>query len=229
MKNLLFIPCYNDNENCEKIINEIHKLSNINFDILIINDGSKNEIKLKSKFLKIILINLQNNFGIGHCMKMAIKFAIKNNYNNFCRIDSDGEHDPSYIQKILLGLNKKDFIICERKISDKQNFFKTFAKKLLNITINNIFNLKFSDYNCGMMGLNLNSMKALSNTNLINYPEPQIIIELCGRKLDYNKITINQRKRNYGASSMNLFRGLDFVLITFFFILNYIMNKKKND
>ena len=228
MKNLLFIPCYNDNKNCEQILNEIHKLSNVNFDILIINDGSQNQIKFKSKSLKLIFINLKNNFGIGHCMKMAIVFAIKNNYKKICRIDSDGEHDPSYIETIFYKLNKKDFIIGERNIYYKQKFFKTLSKKVLNIIINKIFNLKFNDYNCGMMGLNLNSMQIISRTNLINYPEPQIIIELCGRKLDYEKININQRKRYYGDSSIHFFRGLDFILVTFFFILNYIMNKKND-
>ena len=87
MKNLLFIPCYNDTKNCEKVLNEIYKLNDYNFDILIINDGSENILEFKSKFLKIIIINLKNNFGIGHCMRMAINFAIKNNYENICRIE----------------------------------------------------------------------------------------------------------------------------------------------
>ena len=69
-------------------------------------------------------------------------------------------------------------------------------------------------------------MQIISKTSLINYPEPQIIIELCARKIDYEKIRIKQRKRYYGDSSINFFRGFDFILVTFFFILNYIMNRK---
>ena len=228
MKNLLFIPCYNDYKNCEKILNEIDKLKDKNFDILIINDGSNEKIKFQSKFHKLVLINLKNNFGVGHCMRMAVKFALKNNYEKICRIDSDGEHNPIYINTIFNKLDIKDFIIGERDITYKQNFFKIYSKKLLNIIINKILHLKLNDYNCGMMGLNTNAMQIISNINLINYPEPQIIIELCARKIDYENITIKQRKRYYGDSSVNFFRGFDFILVTFFFIMNYIMNRKND-
>ena len=226
MKNLLFIPCYNDSKNCEKVLNEIYKLNNLNYDILIINDGSKNILKFKTKFLKIYIINLKNNFGIGHCMRLAINFAIKNNYENICRIDSDGEHNPMYLEIIFSTLKYKDFVIGQRNIFYKENFFKLFSKKILNFFINKLFKLKFKDYNCGMMGLNLQSMKILSKSTLINYPEPQIIIELCAKKLTHQTVNINQRRRYYGDSSLNFFKGLDFILVTFLYILNYIMNKK---
>ena len=197
MKNLLFIPCYNDSKNCEKVLNEIYKLNNLNYDILIINDGSKNILKFKTKFLKIYIINLKNNFGIGHCMRLAINFAIKNNYENICRIDSDGEHNPTYLEIIFSKLKHKDFVIGQRNIFYKENFLKFFSKKILNFFINKLFKLNFKDYNCGMMGLNLQSMKILSKSTLINYPEPQIIIELCAKKLTHQTVNINQRRRYY--------------------------------
>ena len=226
MKNLLFIPCYNDTKNCEKVLNEIYKLNDYNFDILIINDGSENILEFKSKFLKIIIINLKNNFGIGHCMRMAINFAIKNNYENICRIDSDGEHNPIYLENIFSKLNNKDFVIGQRNISHKEKIFKAFSKKILILMINKLFNLNFSDYNCGMMGLNLKSMRLISGHKFINYPEPQIIIELCSKSIDYEIVKMHQRKRYYGYSSINFFKGLDFMLVTVLFIFNYIMNKK---
>ena len=225
MKNLLFIPCFNDIKNCKEIISEIESRKYNDFDILIVNDGSKNFLKLKSKSRKIIIVNLRNNFGIGHCMRMAIKFAITNNYKNFCRIDSDGEHNPSYIENIFDRLKKNDFIIGERDIYYKEKIFKILSKKLLNFTINKFFRLKLNDYNCGMMGLNSKAMKIISKSALINYPEPQIIVELCTRNLNFEKIIINQRKRYYGKSSIDFFRGIDFLLVTLVFILNYIMNR----
>ena len=216
MKNLLFIPCYNDSENLKKILKEIDNLNELNFDILIINDGSEKEIKLKSNMIKLVIINLKNNFGIGHCLKLAIEFAMKNNYKKICRIDSDGEHDPLYIKSVLKKLDNNDFIIGERSINYKENIIKIFSKKILKFLINKFFKLRFTDFNCGMMGFNYKSMKIISSINLINYPEPQIIIELCNRNLDYEIVHIKQRKRYFGNSSINFFRGVDFFLVTFF-------------
>ena len=110
----LYIPVYNGEKTIKRAINSILNQSLKPKDILIINDGSQDSLKFKSNSLKIMVINLNNNFGVGHCMKMAINYAIQNNYKKFCRIDSDGEHDPTYIDKILYSLDDKDFIIGER-------------------------------------------------------------------------------------------------------------------
>jgi len=225
LKNLLFIPCYNDEKNCSKLLLEIEKLKKKNFDVLIINDGSKKFLNFKSKFIKITIINLQNNFGIGHCIKMAIKYALKNGYSKFCRIDSDGEHNPFYIKDIFNKLSKKNFLIGQRNIFYREQTLKFLSKRFLNLCINSIFNLKLNDFNCGMMGFDIKAMKIISKQRLINYPEPQLIIDLCNKKLDYDLININQRKRFYGNSSIHFFRGIDFMLVTIIFIFHYLINK----
>jgi hypothetical protein len=75
-----------------------------------------------------------------------------------------------------------------------------------------------------MMGLKVNAMKKIKNDYFINYPEPQIILKLLKKKLKYSIIRINQRKRLSGNSSINFFGGLDFFLITLFFVLNRVLN-----
>ena len=228
MKNLLFIPCFNDIKNCEKVLFEIHDVCKNNFDILVINDGSKGKLNFNSNIFNLKIINLKNNYGVGFSIKMAINYALVNNYKKFCRIDSDGEHDPKYIEDFFKELDNIDFAIGNRKISYKERILKTTSKKTINYLINKLFNLNFEDYNCGMMGLSQSSMEAIKKNYLISYPEPQIIMELCNKKFTYSVIQIYQRKRYHGDSSINFFRGVDFILVTFFFILNYILNKNND-
>ena len=225
MKNLIFIPCYNDQKSLRKLLIEIENYYKNSFDILIVNDGSDRELHFSKKNQNLKIINLKYNYGIGFCLKLAINYALKNNYKKFCRIDSDGEHHPKYIKNIFKMLDVNDFIIGNRKILIKQNYFKIVSKKLINFIINTLFNLKVDDYNCGMMGLRVNAMKRIKNDYFINYPEPQIILKLLKKKLKYSIIKINQRKRYGGNSSINFFGGLDFFLITLFFVLNRILNK----
>ena len=224
MKNLLFIPCYNDESSLRKLLIEIGNLYQSSFDILIINDGSDQELYFSKKNKSLKIINLKHNYGIGFCLKFAINYALKNNYKKFCRIDSDGEHHPKYIKDIFKMLDLNDFILGDRKILFKQNYFKIASKKMINFIINKPFDLKIDDYNCGMMGLKVNAMKKIKNDYFINYPEPQIILKLLKKKLKYSIIRINQRKRFSGNSSINFFGGLDFFLITLFFVLNRILN-----
>ncbi len=225
MKNLLFIPCFNDIKNCKEIISEIESSKYNDFDILIVNDGSKEKFIYSSEKFKIIILNLKNNYGIGFGIKLAINFALQNNYESLCRIDSDGEHDPKYIENFFLKLNNNDFIVGVRKINHKENVLKLISKKIIVSMINKNFKLNLDDYNCGMMSMNILSMKSIRNEHFINYPEPQIILKLSQNKLSYSIINIIQRKRISGISSLNLMGGLDFFLVTLTFILNRILNK----
>ena len=59
---------------------------------------------------------------------MAINFAINNNYQKLCRIDSDGEHNPMYINNVFSKLNNKDFI-GQRNISHKEKIFRHSQRK----------------------------------------------------------------------------------------------------
>lgn len=228
MKNLLFIPCYNDTKNLRKLLIEINLIYKSKFDILVMNDGSVEEVLLIKKNKNIKIINLKYNYGIGFCLKFAIKYALENNYKKFCRIDSDGEHHPKYVGEIYKMLNINDFVIGNRKILFKQNYFKISSKRLINFIINKPFKLNIEDYNCGMMGLGVSAMKKIKNDYFINYPEPQIILKLLKENLKYSILTIKQRKRYSGSSSINFIKGLDFFLITLFFVLNRILNSSND-
>ncbi len=228
MNKLLFIPCYNDLDCLKKLLNEIDESYSSDFDILVINDGSKQKFFYSLKKINLKIINLKNNFGVGFCLKFAINYAIKNNYSKFCRIDSDGEHNPKYIKQFFSSLDDSDFIFGKRIILYNENFLKILSKKFINFIINNLFHFKFQDYNCGMMGFNSKIMRQIQNQYFINYPEPQIILKLCKKKIKFSIIEIEQRIRITGNSSISLLRGLDFILVTLFFIINNILNKNND-
>ena len=111
-----------------EILNEIDNLQDKNFDILIINDGSNEISEFQSKFHKLILINLKNNFGIGHCMRMAIQFALKNNYKKFAGLIQMESITQPILTQYLINLIIKNFIVGQREIIYKQNFLKYILK-----------------------------------------------------------------------------------------------------
>ena len=210
-------------------MDKIDKIYSSNlFDLLIINDGSKNKIylkKIKSKF-KIDVINLKKNYGVGFCTKLALNYAHSLNYTKLCRIDADGEHDPFFIKEIFFNLKKKDFVFCKRLIKEKQNLFKYISKSIIMYLINNMFNYKVQDYNCGMMGFGKKAIQIFKNNNFLKYPEPEIILNVLSSKLKYFVIPITQLQRLQGKSSINFIKGLDYFLTVIFLIINYKLNKK---
>ena len=56
------------------------------------------------------------------------------------------------------------------------------------------------------------------------YGNLKIIIRLIKSSYKFSIIKLVQRRRFSGSSSINFFGGLDFFLITLFFLLNHILN-----
>ena len=86
----VLIPCYNEKNTIEEIVNRINNLENLNLEIIIIddnsNDGTKEILqdKIKNKVSQIIFND--RNHGKGYCIKKGIESAKgDSNFNPRCR------------------------------------------------------------------------------------------------------------------------------------------------
>ena len=95
-KVLVVIPAYNEEENIQTVVNEVRK-TNPMVDIVVINDGSKDETLQKAKLTKAKIIDLPNNLGIGGAVQTGMLYANKNDYDIAIQLDADGQHNPIYI------------------------------------------------------------------------------------------------------------------------------------
>ena len=116
------IPCYNGEKfishNIKKIIRETKKLK-IDYELIIINDGSKDNTtfkvnKLKKFFKKIKFINLQKNYGKSFSVRKGLAIS---KFNHVILIDADLPYFP-YISNIVNELKKNiDLAMVDRNDS----------------------------------------------------------------------------------------------------------------
>ena len=109
----IFLPCYNEEENIDRIpdelVNVVEKFIK-SYEILIVDDGSKdnsiNEIKkLQKKYKKIRLIRHKRNLGLGKAIRTGIKFA---KGDLMVMLDCDFTFHPEQIKGLLDKFNKAD-------------------------------------------------------------------------------------------------------------------------
>ena len=118
MKNFLILtPVYNDWENLNKLLKNINnhaEENNFEFEILVINDCSKLNIKIDFKKTKNIvsldILNLSKNIGSQRAIAIGLEYLFDNKKNNnltdIIIIDSDGQ-DSHEILKNLIDLKIK--------------------------------------------------------------------------------------------------------------------------
>lgn len=134
-KILLIIPAYNEEDNILRIYNSIKKFNKKNktkYDVIVINDCSKDKTGEILDKEKIPHIDLIHNLGIGGAVQTGYKYAYYHNYDIAVQFDGDGQHDIRYVEKIIKPIieGKADMVIGSRFVKKINTFKSTFARRI---------------------------------------------------------------------------------------------------
>lgn len=151
MKTLsIVIPCYNEEDNIEKIMAKVRKLSFKEFgykkEVLVVNDGSSDGTgKILKKMKSIKLIEHPKNKGKG----AAIQTGIKKSVGDVIIIqDADLEYDPGQIADLLSEIvNGEDIVYGSRFKGTFKNmsFPNLMGNKFLSFMTRLLFTTSISD------------------------------------------------------------------------------------
>lgn len=233
---LLIIPAFNEVKNLPKLLNNINStkfIENIKVDILIVNDFSTDNTGLLLETLdNIKFINLPCNLGIGGAVQTGYKYAKKYNYDYAIQIDGDGQHNPKFINDLLIEIKKgKNFVIGSRFIENKGfqsskvrrmgiNFFEYFIKILTG--------RKITDATSGFRIADKSVISLFANKYPYDFPEPETIIELLTLGLEISEIPVEMNEREHGVSSINISKSIYYMIkVTLAIIFSRIIHKKE--
>jgi dolichol-phosphate mannosyltransferase len=144
----IVIPAFNEEGNlCEirKKINDVFtSLQNYSYEIIFINDGSRDNTQitiedLAIKFSEVKFIEFSRNFGHQNAVKAGMDNA---DGNAVITMDADLQHPPELIPELINKWEQGyDVVYTIRKYSDKISFFKRVTSSLFYS-----FLLKISDF-----------------------------------------------------------------------------------
>jgi glycosyltransferase involved in cell wall biosynthesis len=149
----VFLPAYNEESNIQKTILDVEKVLKAltdTYEILVINDGSKDKtgevVKMLSKNnKKIRLVNHARNRGYGAAIKSGL-YAVR--YPWVVQMDSDGQFDFAQITKFLAKKNKADLVVGYR-LHRTDSPYRRFMARILWLADFILFGLNVRDVDCG--------------------------------------------------------------------------------
>lgn len=109
---LIIMPAWNEEEAIGNTIREVRRV--VSHDVLVVDDGSKDETAKVAREAGAIVLRLPFNLGVGGAMRTGFKYAIRHGYKAAIQVDSDGQHDPLDIDRVLAGLETADISIGAR-------------------------------------------------------------------------------------------------------------------
>jgi dolichol-phosphate mannosyltransferase len=228
----IIVPVYNEEMSIEKVIRDWSKvLPEVEFDLIIVNDGSIDKTSLviskqKEKIKNLILINKINQ-GHGKAICDGYEFALKNNYNYIFQTDSDDQFFSSDFKKLWDTKNNENYdIVLGNRYKRNDPFLRLFLSKVVLHTLLKIFfKKKIIDPNIPFRLINSNFLKDFFKLNPKQFIAPNIIMTLHAKKILF--IDVKHVKRSYGEISWSLKKLFKFGFILLKDLINYYFNLKK--
>lgn len=162
----LFFPAYNEEavlaDTVTKAIAVLQKLSLRQFEVIIVNDGSRDNTaaiadQLASKYPFVKVVHHQENRGYGGALKSG--FAASR-YEWIAFSDSDGQFDFSEIQNFLPYTDQYDAIIGYR-INRQDHLVRKLNAQLWGLAMKKILNIKVKDLDCAFKLLRSSTIKSI--------------------------------------------------------------------
>ena len=213
---LIIIPAYNEQENIEKVVDNI--IENYpQYDYIVINDGSKDRTREICRQRKYQYINLSINLGIGGAVQTGYRYARDKGYDIAVQIDGDGQHDIAFVEQMLLVLeNDEADIVIGSRFLKKEGFQSSCMRRIGINLLSGLIRLctgkKVKDVTSGFRAVNRRFIDIYADNYPTDYPEPEAIVEAVmhgGRIYEY---PVSMKAREKGNSSINTIKSIYYMI-----------------
>ena len=217
MKKIIIIPCYNEFENINFILDKINECK-INNLIVVIVDDSKISFKKKIKFysFKIIYLHRGKKSGRGSAVIFGIRHVLKNykDIQILIEMDADMSHNPKELKFNVKYFKEKklDLLISSRYMKASKILNWSLRRKILSFFSNKLskflLEVPVSDYTNGYRIYSLKAAKFIS-INCGKIGDGYIVLSEILMQLHYNKFEIGEvstifLNRRRGKSNVSL-------------------------
>jgi glycosyltransferase involved in cell wall biosynthesis len=199
---VLIMPAYNEAKKIGSVISGLKKSGYHN--IIVVNDGSADATSALAEKSGAIVVNHFLNRGLGGALGTGISAALKlTSASVFVTFDSDGQHDPSDIEKVVkpIFLREADCVIGSRLINPEgMPWIRRFGNWQLNILTFLLFGKMVSDSQSGLRAFSRSAAKKIRiQTNTMEVSS-EIISLIAENNLKLREVPIKAIYSEYSLS-----------------------------
>jgi len=222
----IVVPVFNEEENIEPLIREIHSVLaplEKQFEIVAVDDGSKDGTfaalsRLYSAEPALKVIRLKRNFG----QTAALAAGLAHSQGEIVVLmDGDGQNDPADIPALLKKIDEGNDLVAGWRFNRQDPFLnRRLPSMIANRLISWTTKVKLHDYGCTLKAMRREVAKGLRLYGEMHRFIPAIAYE---RGAQVVEIKVNHRPRLHGASKYGISRTLRVVLdlLTVKFLSSY--------
>lgn len=205
-ESLVVIPAYNEEDNIAEVLQGIKKLD-MPLDILVVNDGSRDNTMKEVLKENVSIINLPYNMGYGAALQTGFKYASIKGYRYVVQFDADGQHSACDLP-VLIGELKNgnyDIVVGSRfreNPSYKVGFTKRLAISFFRFLIRSLTGKEITDPTSGLKGLSTRAFQFYSITDNFpqDFPDADVLIKMLYLRYNIHEVPAHIKERISGKS-----------------------------
>jgi len=200
---LILLPVFNESKVIFSVIRSIQKEGWKK--ILVVDDGSTDNTYDKVKKTGAIILRHIINRGKGAAVKTGLEAAKKMGSEIVVTLDSDGQHNPKDIKKMVKQIKKGSDVVLGIRDFRKRNIprYKVFVNYLGNILTWMFYGLWVSDSQSGFRVYNKKALSLIQTNNDRYEFETEIVREIVRNNLKWTEKTIDVRYSDYDQNKIN--------------------------
>jgi polyprenyl-phospho-N-acetylgalactosaminyl synthase len=192
MKISIVIPAWNEEKNIGAVIDGLKERGYSN--IIVVDDGSMDKTHHIAKSKGVIALRHIINRGQGAALQTGMSYALLNGTDIIVHFDSDGQHNPHEIEKLITPIinNETEACLGSRFLSKQKIPFvrKMFLKGGI-LVIWAFYGIKLSDAHNGFRAFSKEASKKIIITSDKMEHASEIIERIKINKIKYKEIPVN--------------------------------------
>jgi glycosyltransferase involved in cell wall biosynthesis len=189
MKVVAVMPVYNEEKHVGRVIRETRKYVD---EVVAVDDGSRDKSYLKAEKAGARALKHIINMGLGFTLRTGAEKAVKDGADIIITIDSDGQHDPAEIPKLVRELkkNKLDVVIGFRPPDKNMPFTKKLGNWIIYKASKTFFGVDIKDTQSGFRVLTRKAFEKIKWDSARYAVSSEIVMRIGKQKLKYKEVPI---------------------------------------
>jgi glycosyltransferase involved in cell wall biosynthesis len=215
-RTLIVVPAWNECDSIESVVREIRgELPEV--DVLVVDDGSGDGTADKARAAGALVARLAYNLGVGAAMRLGYRYAHAHNYDAVVQVDADGQHDPSYVPKLLDGLAEADLVIGARFAGEgsyKVRGPRRWAMSLLSKVLSRIARTNLTDTTSGFRATNRRATELFAGWYPVEYlgDTVETLVYAARHGLMIRQVPVAMRSRMAGTPSHSPIKAMVYLV-----------------
>lgn len=221
---LIFLPAWNEGESIEIVIAEVQE-ELPEATILVVDDGSHDDTVDSARHAGAEVAVLPFHIGLGAALQTGYRYAQENGFKYFAHLDSDGQHPPNQLRRILEPTweNRADLVLGSRFRQEGDipgSEFRSSPLRRLWIhvlarMVSGLHGQRFTDITSGFRAGNHRAIDLFTRIYQPDFGEIEAVQTALTQGLRVVEVPVLMLKRELGESYLTVFPSIRFMFKAF--------------